>query len=190
MKINNRHALHQKLFFIFAPMTKCIIAAIADNGAIGAGGALPWHISEDLKYFKRTTMSCPVIMGRKTFESLGRPLPGRTNIVLSRKAVELPEGVLLARDLQQAYSLAEQVLSDKRQEARCFVIGGAEIYRQALADADELYITRVHLSVPEADAFFPEIDCRMWQTTATPTRMTDEKTGVILDFEHYSRRKP
>ena len=119
-------------------MEKCIIVAISDNNAIGRDNALLWHISEDLKFFRRTTSGHPVIMGRKTFESIGRPLPKRTNIVVSRGS-EAPEGTLLAGSLTAAFEKAAE-----QQSERCFVIGGGQIYAQALELADRLIVTHVH----------------------------------------------
>ena len=131
-------------------MEKCIIVAIADNNAIGKDNALLWHISEDLKFFKRTTTGCPVIMGRKTFESIGRPLPKRTNIVVSR-GFDAPEGIIVVGSLSEAYTVADGSYE------RCFVIGGGQIYAQALADADRLIVTHVHTVIEDADTYFPQI---------------------------------
>ena len=129
-------------------MEKCIIVAIADNNAIGKDNALLWHISEDLKFFKRTTSGCPVIMGRKTFESIGRPLPKRTNIVISR-GFSAPEGVMVVPSLEDAYSAASAVIPDSIGNPRCFVIGGGQIYARAIQDADRLIITHVHTVIEE-----------------------------------------
>ena len=111
------------------PMTLSLIAAVARNGAIGKDNALLWRLPEDLKFFKRTTLGCPVLMGRKTFESIGRPLPGRRNIVITRNATWQHDGVEVAHSLDEALTLAAQ-------EARVFVIGGGELYAQALPRAD------------------------------------------------------
>ena len=131
-------------------MEKCMIAAVADNGAIGVRGDLPWHISGDLKYFKQVTLGCPVIMGRTTFESLRRPLPGRKNIVLSSRG-PICEGVCVVRIIEEAYDAAAPA-------ERCFIIGGASVYKLLIGSVDKLYLTRVHTAVEDADAFFPEID--------------------------------
>ena len=112
-------------------MEKCIIVAIADNNAIGKDNALLWHISEDLKFFKRTTSGSPVIMGRKTFESIGRPLPKRTNIVISR-GFDAPEGVMVTGALAEAYALAESsVIPDTIGNPRCFIMGGGSAFGDA-----------------------------------------------------------
>ena len=166
-------------------MEKCIIVAIADNNAIGRDNALLWHISEDLKFFRRTTSGHPVIMGRKTFESIGRPLPKRTNIVVSRGA-EAPEGTLLAASLKDAFSLAETAVAEKALQ-RCFVIGGGQIYAQALELADRLIVTHVHTVIENADTFFPEIDPQQWKVDQRSELYTDDETGYIFEFVEYIR---
>lgn len=177
-------------------MKKCIIAAVADNGAIGVRGGMPWHISEDLKYFKRVTMGCPVIMGRTTFESLGKPLPGRLNIVLSRSRGDFPEGVVCVQSVEEAFRAAEKALAEMRSagsddevtaEERCFIIGGAKVYAQLLDCADRLYLTRVHAAVGDADAFFPEIDTDVWREESCSETFTDPKSGIRFEFVVYSR---
>ena len=160
-------------------MEKCIIVAISDNNAIGRDNALLWHISEDLKFFRRTTSGHPVIMGRKTFESIGRPLPKRTNIVVSRGS-EAPEGTLLASSLEEAFNLAEGQVP-----ARCFVIGGGQIYSQALELADRLVVTHVHTVIENADTFFPEIDSQVWRVDNRSEMYTDEETGYSFEFVEY-----
>lgn len=164
-------------------MEKCIIVAVADNGAIGVRGDMPWHISEDLKYFKRTTMGCPVIMGRTTFESLGRPLPGRKNIVLSRSGRTFPEGVVCVHSAQEAFREAEETSA-----GRCFIIGGANVYAQLLDCADRLYLTRVHTVVEDADAFFPAVDAGTWREESRSETFTDAGSGMDFEFIVYCRR--
>jgi len=138
-----------------------LIVACAENGVIGRNNALPWHLSEDLRYFKRVTMGKPIVMGRKTYESIGRPLPGRTNIVISRNPDFSAEGVKSVTSLADALRLAEQVaLIDGAREL--MVIGGAQIYAEALPKADRLYFTQVHADV-EGDAHLPQIDWTQWQ---------------------------
>lgn len=174
-------------------MEKCLIVAAADDNAIGVRGMLPWHISEDLKYFKRQTSGFPVIMGRTTFESLGRPLPARKNIVMSRRGG--PEGgagvaggpgpasapVVRVASVEEAYRAAEPA-------GKCFVIGGASVYAALLGEMDRLYVTRVHTVVPDADAFFPEIDPMVWKEESRSEMMTDEKTGIEFEFIIYVKR--
>ena len=188
-------------------MEKCIIVAIADNNAIGKDNALLWHISEDLKFFKRTTTGCPVIMGRKTFESIGRPLPKRTNIVISR-GFTAPEGVIVVPSLSEAYNAVIQDLSCHSESAsscnsesasschsepveespsRCFIIGGGQIYAQAIADADRLIVTHVHTIIEDADTFFPEIDPSIWQVEERSEMLHDDESGFDFEFVTYKR---
>ncbi len=129
----------------------CLIAAVARNGVIGRGGKLPWHLRADLRRFKQLTTGHPLIMGRRTFESIGRPLPGRRSIVLSRGAAtaqDLPPGVLVAADLAEALALA-------RDASRDFVAGGASVFAAALPRADVLYLTRVEADVLGDVVFLP-----------------------------------
>jgi dihydrofolate reductase len=163
-------------------MIKCIIVAVADNYGIGVKGDLPWHISEDLKYFKRTTRGYPVIMGRTTYFSIGRPLPGRKNIVLNLGGDDIPE-VTCVYSFDEAYREAEATGADK-----CFVIGGASVYRAAMEDADMLYITHVHTEVLEADAFFPTIDPDIWERESTSPTYADPETGFDFEFVIYRRK--
>ena len=188
-------------------MEKCIIVAIADNNAIGKDNALLWHISEDLKFFKRTTTGCPVIMGRKTFESIGRPLPKRTNIVISR-GFTAPEGVIVVSSLAEAYNAVIQDLSCHSESAsschsepvtschselveespsRCFIIGGGQIYAQAITDADRLIVTHVHTIIEDADTFFPEIDPSIWQVEERSEMLHDDESGFDFEFVTYKR---
>lgn len=251
-----------------------IIAAIADDGAIGRDGQLLWHISEDLKFFKRTTMGSPVIMGSRTYTSIGRPLPGRLNIVISRSltaeelwpghastsllvvrsldnAIELaaeamsmrdgdasktgsmrnisPEHVLDVRTSKitaknDTYALAEgltgisdrmlsgvgsehdsngKVLSDVAESGSgidtygadttggkdVYIIGGGQIYRQAVSIADRLVITHVHSTFPDADVHFPIIDSEIWHQTSITPLATDPATGLTYQFATYFRRQ-
>ncbi len=168
-------------------MEKCIIVAVSDNGAIGVGGDMPWHISEDLKFFKRTTLGCPVIMGRTTFESLGsRPLPGRKNIVLSRQKLALPEGVVLTGTMEEAYKVASEAAKEAGVE-RYFIIGGASVYAKVINDMDRLYITEVHATIENADAYFPTIDKSIWQESSRSETFTDNPTGYKFEFVCYEK---
>jgi len=151
-------------------MRLSIIAAIASNGVIGLGNELPWHLSEDLKRFKRLTMGHHLIMGRKTFESIGRPLPGRSMIVISRQKRPLPEGVRLADSLEAAVGMASGQGDDE-----AFVAGGAEIYGLALPQADRLYLTRIEAAF-EGDTWFPEIDPDGW------SMLEEEHHGATSSF--------
>jgi dihydrofolate reductase len=131
-----------------------LIVAVAENGVIGARGALPWRLPDELAHFKRTTLGKPVLMGRRTWESLGRPLPGRANVVLSRDPNFSPRGALVARDLDEALGMHAAAPEQ-------FVIGGASLYAEALPRADRIYLTRVHAR-PTGDVFFPELASGEW----------------------------
>ncbi len=142
-------------------MTLSIIVAAARNGVIGRNNALPWHLPGDLRYFKRVTMGKPIVMGRKTFESIGRPLPGRTNVIISRDPQFAAEGVKVAGSLDQALALARDIaLIDGVEEL--VVIGGEQIYREALPRTQRLYLTEVHADV-EGDARLPDIRRKDWR---------------------------
>lgn len=142
-----------------------LIVALAQNRVIGRNNQLPWYLPNDLKYFKRVTMGKPVIMGRKTFESIGKPLPGRTNIVVSRQAdYRLPDGVRLANSLDQALDIAAaDALVNSVDEI--MVIGGAELYNMALPRVNRLYMTQVHADI-EGDAYFPDWQPQLWREVA------------------------
>lgn len=129
-----------------------LIAAQAENHVIGLDNQMPWHLPEDLQYFKKVTLGKPVIMGRKTFESIGRPLPGRTNIVITRQSNWSSEGVSVASSLDAALELAEKESPDE-----LMVIGGAQIYAEALPSAQRIYLTQIH-KVIDGDAWFPALE--------------------------------
>ena len=164
-------------------MEKVIIVAISDNNAIGRDNQLLWHISEDLRFFKRTTLGCPVIMGRKTFESIGRPLPKRVNIVISR-GFDTADEVAVVGSLQAAYEVAEATNLE-----RCYVIGGGQIYAQALADADKLVVTHVHTVIEDADTFFPPIDPALWKIAERSEMHHDDESDFDFEFVTYTRVK-
>lgn len=154
-----------------------LVAAVADNGVIGVDGALPWHLPEDFAHFKRTTLGHVVVMGRKTFESMGRPLPRRTNVVVTRQADWEAEGAVVVGSLEAA--LAEAA----RHEGDVMVIGGGEIYAQALPLADEQVVTEVHLS-PDGDARYPDFDRSQWREVRREAQQHD---GVRFDFVWWER---
>lgn len=139
-----------------------LVVARADNRVIGKDGAMPWHLSEDLKRFKRITVGKPVIMGRKTFESIGKPLPGRHNIVLTRQPGWQPEGVTVVPNLAEAIAAAG--LDPRTRADAIMVVGGAEIYAQALPFATRIELTEIH-AAPEGDTYFPELDPARWRET-------------------------
>lgn len=166
-------------------MKLSLVAAVAKNGVIGRAGGLPWRLSTDMKRFKSITMGKPVIMGRKTWESLGRPLPGRLNIVISRNADYLPEEVVKVAALDEAISIA------KRQSgadcAEICIIGGGEVYRQAIPCADILHVTHVDAEI-DGDTYFPEIDGEIWQTVSSETVPAGEKDVYPTRYVIYQRR--
>ncbi len=142
----------------------CMIAALGENRVIGVDNQLPWHLSEDLQHFKRMTLGKPVIMGRKTWDSIGRPLPGRLNIVISRQTDLQLSGAEVFADLPAALRRARDWAKLEDAE-EIMLIGGAQLYREALPLAERLYLTHVALA-PEGDAFFPELD-NHWHCTSS-----------------------
>jgi len=166
-------------------MKLAVIVAAAQNGVIGKNNALPWHLPEDLRYFKRVTMGKPIVMGRKTFESIGRPLPGRTNIVITRAAHWNAEGIKVVHSLDQALALAEEIARiDGATEL--MVIGGAEVYRAALPRADRLYFTEVQAEV-EGDARLPDIDWSAWTEVSRERFDASEDNPFPYSFAVFER---
>ena len=163
-------------------MKLSIIVAAADNGVIGRDNAMPWHLSADLKRFKRLTMGHHLLMGRKTFEAIGMPLPGRTMVVISRGHPQLPDGVVLASSLSQAIEVARSA-GDKE----AFVAGGAQIYDLALPKADRLYVTRIH-QAPAGDAYFPDVDEERWKLVDQADHEADPVAGISYSFLTYERQ--
>jgi len=138
-----------------------LIVAVADNGVIGNNNTLPWRLPEDMRHFKRVTLGKPVVMGRKTFESIGKPLPGRTNIVITRNTAFQAAGVEVVSSLPAALELALPIARRDGVE-ETVVIGGADIYRAALPQADRLYLTEIHAAV-HGDVLLPQIDWTQWR---------------------------
>ena len=171
-------------------MEKCLIVAVADNHAIGRKNSLLWSLPEDMKYFREQTTGHPVIMGWMTYQSIGRPLPRRTNIVISLFPwPDAPEQVVVTDSLEAAFAAAEKACAqDPGLPAKCFVMGGAYTYAEAMATVDTLYITHVHDTVPDADAFFPAIDPRIWEVASTSETCTDPASGLTYEFVIYRRR--
>jgi len=160
-----------------------LIAAVARNGAIGRDNGLPWRISGDLQFFKRTTLGKPVVMGRKTFESIGRPLPGRDNIVITRNPDWRADGVQCAASLDAALEMARES-AVRNGAAEVMVIGGAQIYRQALPLASRLYLTEVEADV-DGDAHFPPIT-NSWRESGRecyPSSDKDEYNYCIVQYD-------
>jgi dihydrofolate reductase len=165
-----------------------MIAAVAANGVIGREGEMPWRLSTDLKRFRRLTMGKPVIMGRKTWESIGRPLAGRDNIVVTRQAGFAPEGVQTAPDLAEALALGREIARSKG-ASEVMVIGGGTVYAAAMPFADRLYVTHVALS-PDGDTSFPPIDPAVWREVSSETVPAGEKDSAASRFVVYERRVP
>ncbi len=164
-------------------VTVSAIVAVAENGVVGRDNTLPWHLPEDLKYFKRVTLGKPIVMGRKTFQSIGRPLPGRRNIVVSRDPGFAPEGVETALSLAAALALAA---GREGEVEEVMVIGGAQIYREAMSQVNRLYVTEVHAEL-EGDAYFPEIDWSDWREESRERHEACDLNPYPYSFVVYSR---
>ena len=168
---------------------KNIIVALSDNRAIGKNNALLWHISEDLKYFKSLTTGYPIIMGRKTYESIGRPLPNRKNIVISRSGYKA-EGIIVVSSLEDAFREAEVGEGGiDPKDRKCFIIGGGQIYAQAIDCADFLYLTKVHTHIEDADTFFPIMDDEKWEEKSSSALKEDPKSGYKFEFVVYESQE-
>ena len=159
------------------------IVAVSENNVIGKDNKLPWTLPTDMKYFKNITWAIPVIMGRKSFESLGKPLPGRKNIVITRNKDWKAEGTEVVHSIDQAI-----ISATKLDVKEIFVIGGAEIFQSALPSADRIYLTRVHGKF-DGDAFFPEIKQEEWKLVSNRDCDADEKNPYALSFQVWERRK-
>lgn len=164
-----------------------MIAAMDENRLIGAGNALPWHLPADFKHFKQVTMAKPIIMGRKTFESIGRPLPGRKNIVLTRGEFN-HDGVVTVHSIEAALREASQAVNADDDTAEVMIIGGANLYQQMIAKADKLYLTHVKTK-SEGDAWFPELDMSEWEIISQQSVSADEKNNYDFDIIEYQRRE-
>lgn len=157
-----------------------IIAAIAENNALGKNNQLIWHLPADLKRFKKTTLNHVVIMGRKTFESLGKPLPNRTNIIITRDKNYKAESCIVVNSLTEALKVAA------KEDENPFILGGAEIYKQAIPFTDRLDLTFVYHKF-EADVFFPEIDRKIWKETSRENFKADDKNKYDYSFVTFER---
>lgn len=165
-----------------------LIVAIAENGVIGAGGAIPWRLKSDMQRFKAMTMGKPVVMGRKTFLSLPRPLPGRTNIVVTRDSGFSAAGAVVTTSLEQARAIAAGDAM-RRFATEIAVIGGAEIYEQWMDIADRLEVTEVHAR-PEGDTCFPAIDAAKWRESARVRHRAGADDSADFSYVSYIRRPP
>lgn len=162
-----------------------LIAAVAENRVIGRNSQLPWRLSTDLKRFKAVTWGKPVIMGRKTFLSIGRALPGRTTVVVTRDPGFTAEGVVVARDLDDALDRAEAAAEQMR-ASEIMVAGGAELYAQTLDLADRLYLTTVHAQ-PEGDALFPTFDEKEWRVILTDRLRASDRDEYATTYRVLDR---
>ena len=160
-----------------------IIVAVSENGIIGKDNQLLWRLPDDLKRFKQLTLGHPMIMGRKTFESIGKPLPGRTSIVITRQKNYQPDGVVIADSLENALELAKTL-----ETSEAFIIGGGEIYRQAQEIADKLYVTEVHTTI-DGDTSFEILDPVAWKESERIVHETDERHKFKYEFVNYIKQK-
>jgi dihydrofolate reductase len=159
------------------------IVAVSENNVIGKDNKLPWHLPADMKYFKNKTWAMPVVMGRKTFEALGKPLEGRTNIVITRQTNWKSDGVEIVHTIDQA------IVSATKQDAKeIFIIGGAEIFQAAMPSADKIYLTLIHNNF-EGDAFFPDINPEQWELKSNLDCKADEKNAYAHSFQVWERRQ-
>lgn len=158
------------------------IVAASENQVIGLDNEIPWYLPADLKYFKKTTLGHAVIMGRHTYRSIGRPLPKRTNIILSRDPFLVVQGCLVAHSLEEALTLAAD-----SGETEAFIIGGGAVYAAAMSLLDRVYLTRVHLTV-QGDTHFPVLDAATWEQKSATHHEADERNEHAYTFEVYHRR--
>ncbi|MCP9753222.1 dihydrofolate reductase [Ferruginibacter sp. HRS2-29] len=163
-------------------MTISLIVAASENNAIGRQGQLLWSLPIDLKFFKDTTWAMVVVMGRKTYESVDKPLPGRVNIVITKQADWSRPGTQVAKDLDDAIAQAKATNCKE-----IFIIGGGEIYRQSMDIADKIYMTRVHATL-EGDTYFPEIDPSKWIMTGHVDFLKDEKHAYDFSFQTWEKK--
>jgi dihydrofolate reductase len=161
-------------------MIVSILVAVAENNVIGKDNKLIWHLPADLQFFKKLTMGKTIVMGRKTFESIGRPLPGRQSVIITRQKDYLADGCIVVHSLEEAFTKIEN-----RDEV--FIIGGAQIFEQALDLANRIYFTRIHHSF-EGDTFFPALDEQTWETTKVENFAADETNKFNYSFFQYVRR--
>ena len=156
-----------------SPLISLVVAA-TENDVIGRDNGMPWHLPDDLKYFKARTMGKPMLMGRKTFESIGKPLPGRTSVVLTRDPSWHADGVVIVRSFDDAMCWAEGM-------PELCAIGGAEIFRLVMPVARRLFLTRIHANIP-GDTFFPKIDAREWREVERTEHPADERHAYAMSF--------
>jgi len=163
------------------PAPIALVVAVSDNGVIGHAGGLPWHLPDDLRHFKSVTLGKPLLMGRRTFESIGRALPGRRNLVLTRGSAQFPPGIETVRSVGEAQALLPE-------SPELCVIGGATLYQQTLSAAQRLYLTLVHGTV-EGDVRFPPWDVADWRETERREHPADERHRYAMTFLTLERRR-
>lgn len=169
------------------PTRLSVIVAVAENGVVGRNNTLPWHLPQDLKYFKNRTLGKPIVMGRKTFESIGKPLPGRTNIVISGNPGYAFEGINVVSSMSEALDVAQASAAIAGQN-EVVVIGGASVYAEALPLADFLYLTEIH-AVIDGDAYMPPVDWSQWQEVSRERHIASAPDALSFSFVVYKRRK-
>ena len=166
-------------------MILSLIVAMSEDNAIGVNNGLPWHLPDDLKFFKKNTLNKPIIMGRKTFDSLGKPLPNRLNIVISFNAdLNLPDGVLLFNNIE---SVIQYLESKKTEEA--FIIGGGMMFEKCLNRVDRLYITRVHATFKDADTYFNNLNTDEFRLLWNEKHQADEKHKYSFTFQIFDKKE-
>ena len=159
------------------------VVAVANNGVIGKNGTMVWRQANDMQFFKNITWGMPVIMGRKTFQGLGKALPGRKNIVITRQPDWKAEGVVIVRSLDDALFVAQE--TDAKE---AFVIGGGEIYRLAIEKVKRIYLTRINAE-PEGDTFFPDLDTKVWRLVSKDDQEKDEKNQYDYSFQVWEKKR-
>lgn len=160
------------------------IVAASKNGVIGKGNDIPWYLSADLKYFKRQTLRHHIIMGRKTFQSIGKPLPKRTNVVITRDPFFIASNCLIANSLEKALAIA---LDNSEEEV--FIIGGGQIYELSFPYLDRIYYTAVNVEISDGEVFFPEINPEEWILVSEDPHRADEKNEYDYNFKIFERKK-
>ena len=160
-----------------------LIVAKSRNNVIGKSGTIPWHLPADLKYFKKVTLGHHIIMGRKTYESIGRPLPGRTNIVVTRNKAYTAEGCVIVNSVEAGLAFARM-----NEEQEVFIVGGSTLYNEIIPEAEKMYITEVDLLVLDGDTFFPEYDEQMWIESNQYPYVADEVNKFNYTMYIYERR--
>ncbi len=165
-----------------------LVAAVAENGVIGRDNALPWRLKSDLQHFRRLTIGRPVVMGRKTYESIGKPLKDRTNIVITRDPAYAAEGIVVAHSFDKAMQIAHDDAKERGAD-EIAVIGGSGVFNESLPIADRLEITEVH-AAPEGDTFFPPIDKQLWREIARVRHPAAPQDDADVSFITYERVRP